>query len=476
MAVVALIGVPVAVRQVRLHREQRDRAAFSLWEARPGMPFATYDDHTDSVSRQRFACRPFTGSDRLCELRASGLAGRMRLIVDSAGLIVLAHFAPTAESGPLRDEARRLAAEWGLVQPGMPRRLASDDEASGFRWVSPDGRWSAEMVYGRRWRTIPIGMGVADEAAIERIRRSSAEALFLLTAEGVVEPPVEAALGDAKRQAAAKAQRTAAALTAASRALAISIAARPVCTPERQDRPVAGDTYAAIGSMASADIVEAIRLAYSGSRLMLGAKAYLIDASGRGEEVLIRAIEREADNDLIAFAMSYPRRAMLAERSAASLESACRAPGDVVIARRVAGRVVESERVVLDEESSVARVAALDWLPSATGGLPQLSVRYTSHYHTPTWIGEVDWKALIAIDGLRVERRVPLTLRKRDRSGAFDMATPLVIDGIEDTGIRISAVDADSLPRFLFLPTGPAGYPSGWMLLGQFPSSVPESE
>jgi hypothetical protein len=148
--------------------------------------------------------------------------------------------------------------------------------------------------------------------------------------------------------------------------------------------------------------------------------------------------------------------------------SQCRASAEIIVARHdsATGQVVDVRRGDADEDAMASQVKTLDFA-RADDGSPLLVVKYTATYGTATWIGEVDWDAVVAPVGdvPRVTDRLPNAVGWKDNE-QHETAGIAMVEKTSPAGLHmlVGYTTAESPTRFI-LPLGPRGVPSGWMLL-----------
>jgi hypothetical protein len=127
---------------------------FGRDDMRPGVSIETLKEAAARESRvHRWRCRPLWARAQSCALTVQ--PGDLRALVDSTGRVIrLTVVAPDSffvwEDTPLNEPkyryyANRLRETWDGIQPH--RFGPIDAGVVEFRWVDPDGRWSAQMWY-----------------------------------------------------------------------------------------------------------------------------------------------------------------------------------------------------------------------------------------------------------------------------------------------------------------------------------------
>jgi hypothetical protein len=70
-------------------------------------------------------------------MRVTGISGLVRVLVDSRDKVAAVQFASDSASPAMREEGRRVAAEWNLIRAGVSARPPSGDSSATFtRWQS----------------------------------------------------------------------------------------------------------------------------------------------------------------------------------------------------------------------------------------------------------------------------------------------------------------------------------------------------
>ena len=152
------------------YARQQKLSPFVLWEFRAGSSFKKLEESAYRQTKQRFTCNTVAASVRLCGMRVTGIGGLVRVLVDSRERVTVVQFLPDTASPAMREEGRRVAAEWNLVKAGVSAKPEfADSGVSVTRWRSEDGKWTAAMRYGRLGST----PGSSTSAMKARSRRSA---------------------------------------------------------------------------------------------------------------------------------------------------------------------------------------------------------------------------------------------------------------------------------------------------------------
>jgi hypothetical protein len=464
----ALLGILVLVigGWVTYRRyESNQLSPFRMWDNRAGATFFFFDSEAYHDTGKRFRCRSVEGEVQLCEIE-TGVAGRMRLALDNSGRAMIVQWQVADSSLRMVEEARKMAAEWSLVESRHSQRKGVNG-TSRTRWLTVDSAWSASMSDDFSNTANPRSIEIVDERRLRRVEDGSAPALLRLAQTGYIDADeLDAAVTRAPDAMAAAAS----ALGARGRALAVAAASLPHCDFQPGDSVVAGNDLRSEYGIDNAKLLEqAMAQAYPGMRLLLGHHAYLVNAAGAAEE--IRVLAPTTDGDAFAFAVNFPKRAEAVDRRLVTFGDTtgqCRASAEIIVARRdsATGQVMDVRRGDADEDAMASQVRTLDFARDEDAS-PLLVVKYTATYGTATWIGEVDWDAVVAPVGgaPRVTRRLPNALGWKDNE-QHETAGMAMVEKTSPAGLHMlmAFTTAESPTRFI-LPLGPRGVPSGWMLL-----------
>jgi hypothetical protein len=124
---------------------------YRLWVLAAGRTFEELDDQAYQAMRRRFRCKPFElrAAGQVCTIVTDGPPGTLSIVVDSlrGGPAVIVAFRSDERSAMLRDEIRKMMAQWNKVSP--PGHLVYEDaqhnDFSATHWRTKDGRWSATI-------------------------------------------------------------------------------------------------------------------------------------------------------------------------------------------------------------------------------------------------------------------------------------------------------------------------------------------
>ena len=463
-----VLGLLVAIGAVAGYRryEASQLSLFRMWDIRAGERFSTLDDDAEREMHRRFDCQAIEGGVRLCEAKTV-VPGLMRLAVDTSGRTMIVQWRVADSSLRMTEEARRMAAEWTLVEPRHSRSAGAGGRGV-TRWLTRDSAWSASMTdLDDPHRTRSINL--VDERRLRKAAAASAAALLQLAERGYLDHDALAAEFARAPEALAAA---AVALGATGRTRAVAATALPRCPFQGGDGVVPGGEMASAYGIGDAALIEqSIAGAFPGMHLVLGKRAYLVDGDGSAEE--IRVLPPASDGDEFAIAVTFPRRVEAVDRLVrefAGTVADCRASAVVIIGKRdsVTGQPGALRIIDADEESLTSAIGALDPLPTVSES-PSFVIHYTATYGTRGWIGEMDWDA-VAQSGhgdSRIIRRVPSVVGRKD-SDDHEIAGIAVVEKESPAGLQLSIVrETDDAPTPLFIASGPRGLPSGWMLLDQ---------
>ena len=438
---------------------------FAMWDSRVGAPFATYEKEASTELHERFHCRPLEGGVRLCEITTTGVAGLMRLALDESGRAMILQWRVADSSERMIEEAHKMAALWTTV-PSTHSQHPTGDGRTFTRWVSTDQNWSASMADFTS-STVPGQIELVDERRLTRALDASAPALLQLAQRGLLDPEAVDAAVARNESAIAAATAT---LGAPGRALAAAAAAVPACGFTPGDSILAGnEVRSAFGDSASALLERAVAVSYPGLHLRLERRPYLVDASGAAEEV--RILEPAERDDAFAFAISFPRRVKAVQQRLLAFGDStgqCRASAEVIVARRdsASGQLVEVRRTDADADALATEITLLE-LSNSDLEPAVLVVKYAATYGTRSWVGEVDWDAVIAAapGTVRISRRLPNAVGWKDP--ALHETAGMVLPGTTSqagTDVSILYLDGNP-PTRLILPGAPDDAASGWVLL-----------
>jgi len=448
LVLLAVVLVFAGARAVSYVKERR-MSPFVLWEFRAGGSFPVLEKSAFRQTKQRFTCNPVVGSARLCEMRVTGIEGLIRVLVDGRDRVTVVQFLPDSASPAMREESRRVAAEWNLIRPGAsesPNEAGS--ESSVTRWQSADGKWGALMRKGGHGST-PVLVTLTDVAGLAEISSSAPLAPVTLGMNQLAElrdlgtgiTEVTEVLGTVMYGRASDGANQTPVPAAPASPLSL-------CEPERPDpvllaKPEPREDFT---PSLLALLERAVPAAYPGSRLILGDGLWLEDSTGRTERVhLNRSESGETPEDGVVFAVQFPGRLAVAVQR---LEDGvpdryCRAPAELLFARTNAdGSLAEAHRVAVDADaiaSDISRVSLFEASPA--NAEPQARVRYTASYATAQSYGSIEWEAIILDDPPRTTGRVPLQFEQRARGEADAKSGFIVVTGRPAGGIELSTLE-----------------------------------
>jgi hypothetical protein len=459
--------------------ERAQLSPFVMGTVRAGMPFSVVDNEAKREMGHGFTCDPFGNHVRLCRLATDGPIGVLKILVDRSGRAAAIQFLVNDSSLSWIQKAREQSVEWNKVHKSAGAR--SEFAAVVTRWASDDGRWSAEL--SRRRDELPFQMVVADVKRLGRIADADPSTLLRVANEGMI-PPAD--LAAAQQHARAAIVRSADSLSARAVALGRKASSLPLCAPISTDSIVPGDGLRKYMSAELASVAEqTVEQAYPGDHLVIGErKMYLVDAAGAAEEISLYPNAEREDANVYAFAVTLPRRVTAANEAAKAFQpgSRCRAPGEVIVAHLDpdSRSVVRYARIDVDPESLAGVIGALDFAPSASTAPQALLAMYLGIYGDSSWVGQVHWNELIAVDPLRVVRRAPADVSKSGADGVV-VGGALAPEGNHSDdvyGFRAEPGPTTQLSLLnltnplagighIRLLAGPNGLASGWALVLQ---------
>ena len=473
--IVAIVAAALAVVAWKTpgYVEKRRASPFALWELRAGMRFEQAESLMVREERRRFTCHVIVASSRLCTVQVTGIHGTVRSLVDGRDRIVLLAFHPDSASPVMREEGRKVAAQWKLIGPGASENPDNESpDATITRWTSEDFRWVASMRYDGE-STSPTFLKVVDAHAMERIAASGPLARLVLEANGLLE-------ADQLELAAALLRFRQGSGTDTSDFTPIPARApgtAPLCEPVVPDLPIPGDDARdGMTSDLALMIESALAETYPGWRLILGSGTWMSDPSGRPERVSIGPQANSSSDAVLAFPVVFPARARVSADQRASLEPAthCRAPTEIVIARRAPdGSFRDARRLAFDPDGLASEVSQLDVIVSDDDAAAMLGVQYVTADASDRWSGWVAWMAGIpvvftdsAAHGVRVPVRYAFDI---GRGGASEAGT-LVVTGRRDEGLELTTLERHQwgyASRTIVVPFDSAGAVSGAELLAR---------
>ncbi len=447
-------------------------APFALWDFRAGMSFAALDSQALREAKQRFTCHQVLPSARVCELHATGINGRLRVLVDARDRAAWIAFRPDSASPVMREEGRRIAAEWNRLRAGVQDEPRADaPNASTTRWISKDGHWSASMSYDRL-ATTPAMVQLGDEQALDTVRTQAPLAAEVLALNEV---------GTGRRDGAQFNQEL-------ENALASQMLGRPTDPALETPAPRAAPDVAPLcegvpdivlqegtiprwmDSAIVADVRQAIPMAYPGARLVTGSELWM--AGSTGGNMRMRLGPRDAVDDVSVYAIWFPTRADMAQQRLRDRDpyAYCRAPAAILFMQRGPnGTVAEAHRIAVDDEAMASEITRLTIEPpDVTGGAGRVRVRFTAVHATDAWTGTIEWEGVVAGDPPRAVARVPLAFSLQP-TGADDAVTgTLVLTARRKEGIEISTLeqhDWGAATRTFVVPLDADGALSGSRIL-----------
>jgi hypothetical protein len=426
--------------------QQRKQAPFVMWEFRAGGRFSVLEKSAFRQTKRRFVCNDVVPTARLCEMRVTGIGGLVRVLVNDRDRIAAVEFAPDSATPAMREETRRVAAEWNLVRPGASSRPPSyETTASITRWRSEDGKWTAFMRHDRHGST-PTLVHMGDEATLAAIGESSPLASYVLALNGVIEArdvPNADAVSDVLGATMYRRSTDPANETPSPRTPAAPIES---CAPERSD-PILLATDRSLDGLTESmkSLLErAIPAVYPGSRFVVGDGMWVVSASGVSEAITFSDMAG-VDSGGITTGVSFRGRTVVATQRMedAVADRFCRAPAGLLLARpNNDGSLADAHLIDVDLEALVSDVLTIRVAePDGSGAPGHLRVRYGAGYATTGWTGSIEWETVIADDPPRSTVRVPLLFAQQIRGGEEAADGYLVITARPANAIELSTIE-----------------------------------
>ena len=203
--------------------------------------------------------------------------------------------------------------------------------------------------------------------------------------------------------------------------------------------------------------------AYSGSRLVLGESAWLVDSSG-AERVRFGPIESEEPTGIVTVAVEYPSRQGIAtlRLRGGRPEAFCRATAELLIVESLPnGELGNVHRIPIAEEAVASHISRIEIVPkNATGDPAHIRIRYSTTHGTFRWIGSMDWEGVIVGDPPRLRSRVPLGFEQIADETSSAKAGTLIITARSERSISLATVEKHDwgfATRAISLPVAPNG-------------------
>jgi hypothetical protein len=465
-----------AYRYVQL----RSQSPFVMWEFRAGGRFSVLEKSAFRQTRQRFTCNDVVASAKLCEMRVTGIGGLVRVLVSDCDRIAAVEFAPDSATPAMREEARRVAAEWGLVRPGASSRpVSSDTSASITRWRSEDGNWTAFMRYDRLGST-PVLVHMADEATLAAIGESAPLAGYVLALNGVIETSAVPNAGAVSEVLATTMYRRAtdpANETPSPRAPATPL---ELCAPERPD-PILAATDRSLDGLAESEkslLERAIPAVYPGSRLVIGDGMWVVSPSGVSERISFSDLGGVDSAGIVTGVDFVGRTAVAAQRMEDGVpDRFCRAPASLVLARPSSdGSLADARLIDVDPEALASDVLTIDAVEPDAGAPGHIRVRYGAAYAATGWSGSIEWEAVVAEDPPRSTVRVPLLFSQHARGAEETLVGHLIVTGRPERGIELSTIEQKQwgfTTRTVVVPVDSTGVLLGTRILERLAATQP---
>ena len=465
---VAAAVVVLAAGGATAHLMRRPPAApperFAIWKLQAGGDFTALEERLWMEQRRKFSCRALVGRNRLCEIPSAGqpttgTAGTVRAVVDSLGTVAVVQFRAARHGDELRVQARAIEQSWRHDVDTVTTRWdalarVADRAQLGDRylWRSADRTAAAWLERDASGRT--AALTVADEAALAGVRAGADLGAFVLE---------QAALDHARSGGEGELRHTAQLGPAAERS------AVPLCPPQyRHPRP--GTRVRDTHSAAWLSLLQrSVPLAYPGTTLDVGDGLSLV-RGGVPERLVAEPSSDGFGKSVAVYAMQLPDRAGIAGvREQPGLAAACRVPAELLLVQLdTAGAPLETYRLLLDGEATLARIDDLRVLDADDGG-PGVHVEYTATYDTPHWFAQVVWSAAVQLNEPRVRSRVPaVVVKKVKATGEERRALTVVRAGASPDSVRVSLLEQSPATRTLVIPQKPGAPLDAYALLERF--------
>ena len=473
-AVVLLFVGAKAYRHVQLRR----MSPFVLWEFRAGSSFQALEKSAFRQTKQRFTCHQIIPTARLCEMRVTGIAGLVRVLVNARERVAAVQFLPDSASAAMREESRRVTAEWNLVRAGAtdPTEV-SGSTSTVTRWRSIDGKWGA-VIRSSNGGARPAILHLSDATALAELVSSAPLSSLVLALNQLAESADLGNVDDVSEVLGTIVYGRA--IDRANETPAPTIAPTlPLCEPERAD-PIVAATPGSVDrySAPAMELLErAIPMLYPGSRLTFGDGVWIVDATGRSELVRIgRSESGDTPQDGIIYSIQFTgRQAVALQRLEDGVaDRRCRAPAELIFARaNEDGSLAEAHRLPVDQEAITSTISRISLFESGTAGAePEARVRYTAWYAGQDWVGSIEWEAVVVDDPPRTTGRVPLMLERRAQGAEEALGGSVIVTGRPAGGIELSTLEEHKwgfATRTFVVPVDASGVLLGTSILdGQF--------
>jgi hypothetical protein len=426
--------------------QQRKQSPFVMWEFRAGGRFSALEKSALRQTKQRFTCNDVVPSAKLCEMRVTGIGGIVRVLVNDRDRIAAVEFAPDSATPAMREETRRVAAEWNLVRRGASSRpVSSDTTATITRWRSDDGKWTAFMRHDRLGST-PTLVRMGDEETLAGIGESSPLASYVLALNGVIEArdvPNADVVGDVLGATMYRRATDPANETPSPRAPTTPLES---CAPERSD-PMAAARHGSLDGLTAAvrSLLErAIPAVYPGSRFVMGDGMWVVSPAGVSESIVFSEMVG-VDSAGIVTGVNFRGRTLVATQRMedAVADRFCRAPAGLLLARpNNDGSLADAHLVDVDPEALASDVLTIRVVePDGSGAPAHIRVRYGAGYATTLWTGSIEWETVIADDPPRSTVRVPLRFAQQVRGGEEPADGYLVVTARLKNAIELATIE-----------------------------------
>jgi hypothetical protein len=375
-------------------------------------------------------------------MRAAGIPGLLRALVDADSAVARLQFVPDAATPLMREEGRRITATWNRVVAGTPDEPNESKETT-TRWTSDDKHSSALIRY-RRHASTPSLVQVTDRHSFGSIARSSTLAPMILALNELAD------VGDIGPQAdyfeALRLLRLGKAIDAGVSTAIPAAATAATCTAD-PGIPIPKTPIDAEAPNPRLSIIlqSVFAKAFDGAKLILSdSGAKIVDVSGRSERIRLGPLAI-SDADVLTLGVHFPERATQAiERLIGKdTDNLCRTSADVLFAKlEPNGSVKSVRRVPVGDDGYASNIELLELVPhDLAGDTAYIRVRYTTAYGTDDWVGAVEWEGRISIEPARLVVRAPLAYGGLTSKGRADDPVGILITGRMTDSVELSTVD-----------------------------------
>jgi hypothetical protein len=369
----------------------------------------------------------------------------------------------------MREQARRHAALWNRV-----RREAIyenvDNNTRVARWNSGDERWTATMRY-TRFKRIPDAMTVADRRAVRRIAASAPlGALILLLND--IEDARELEVPQRLTKALSNVQHFRGSEFAWQSVAPRSSSPAPLgCRMALPDliEPGTPSAREELRHATAPTFERFVAAMYPKATTVWGDGSWLVDSAGFSERIGISALR--VDDDLTAFAVSFPSRTAIARETLQDADPAkrCRAAAELLVVRTSLGILTGMQRMTVDAAAPASHVSGLELVRDAAEGA-LVRVRHSSTYGNARWIGALEWETIAAGDSLQPTTRTLLRFELRHLDAGSESSGSILLTRRLPDAVELSTVERYEwafATRTIVLPLDPSGVVEGTALLSR---------